>query len=92
MEIPDLRKTSEICPIAALRQKNIFFYKRMKSQEPLLDKASMSMVSGLVVATVRWRHFISWSFGDKETKQRKRLPTANSEVSLACRLKLLALK
>jgi hypothetical protein len=22
-----------------------------------------------------WRDFISWSFGDKETKQRKRLPT-----------------
>jgi hypothetical protein len=38
----------------------------------------------IAISHCAWRHFISWSFGDKETKQRKRLPTEGELVSLAC--------
>jgi hypothetical protein len=29
----------------------------------------------ITISHCAWRHFLSWSFGDKETKQRKRLST-----------------
>src|ERR1700693_4144123 len=44
----------------------------------------------ITISHCAWRHFISLSNGDKETKQRKRLPTIGKLVSLACRPKFLA--
>ena len=35
----------------------------------------MMAIFFITISHCAWRHFISWSFGDKETKQRKRLPT-----------------
>src|ERR1700710_3171390 len=46
----------------------------------------------ITISHCAWRHFISWSFGDKETKQRKRLPTIGKLVSLACRLGVFGTK
>jgi hypothetical protein len=40
----------------------------------------------ITISHCAWQHFISLSNGDKETKQRKRLPTEGELVSLACRL------
>src|ERR1700675_2128607 len=46
----------------------------------------MFSVFFITISHCAWRHFISLSNGDKETKQRKRLPTKGELVSLACRL------
>src|SRR5271170_2681419 len=46
----------------------------------------------ITISHCAWRHFISLSNGDKETKQRKRLSTTGELVSLACRPKFLARK
>jgi hypothetical protein len=41
----------------------------------LVSAGSMFAIFFITISHCAWRHFISWSNGDKETKQRKRLPT-----------------
>src|SRR5258708_33111597 len=53
---------------------------------------SILLIFFITISHYAWRHFISLSNGDKETKQRKRLPTKGELVSLACRPKFLARK
>src|ERR1700675_3289671 len=52
----------------------------------------MLAVFFITISHCAWRHFISLSNGDKETKQRKRLPTTGELVSLACRLGVFGTK
>jgi hypothetical protein len=44
-----------------------------------VSSGCMLAIFFIAISHCAWRHFISWSFGDKETKQRKRPSTIDIE-------------